>query len=320
VFRAGSLRLLHLAGISVYVHWSWLLVAVFQVQYRAGLAQEDSVLLPLYDSPRWYWIEYLSLFAIVLMHEFGHVLACRQVGGIADHIVLWPLGGIALARPPLRPGPLLWTVAAGPLVNVALLPVLGGLYLLAGHFDWATVNADLPLFLRALFWINVFLLGFNLIPVYPMDGGQILHALLWFAIGRADSLLIVSIMGIVIGSLMLPLTLILGPLWCLMAVFLVYVAYAGFRQSRVLARVLNGPRRAEAACPSCGVSPLVGNFWVCDECGTRFDIFHCRAQCPGCGKLFRTTRCPECYKECPIGEWFVVAAPHADSPDYAPRA
>src|SRR5215469_6462645 len=195
VFRAGSLRLLHLAGISVYVHWSWLLVAIFQVQIRAHLAQEDSV-LPMYDLPRWYWIEYLSLFAIVLMHEFGHVLACRQVGGIADHIVLWPLGGIALARPPLRPGPLLWTVAAGPLVNVALLPVLGGFCLLAGHFDWAAVNADLPLFLGAMFWINVGLLVFNLLPVYPMDGGQILQALLWFAFGRADSLLIVSIIGI----------------------------------------------------------------------------------------------------------------------------
>jgi len=313
-FRAGSLRLFRLAGIDVYLHWSWLLVAIFLVQYRIRLAQEGPGLLRQYESPRWYWIEYLSLFAIVLLHEFGHALACRQVGGFADHIVLWPLGGIALTRPPQRPGSLLWTIAAGPLVNVLLLPVLGGLALLAGHSDWAAINPDLPSFLGTLFWINLGLLIFNLMPVYPLDGGQILYALLWFLIGRADSLLIVSLLGMVVGSGMLLLTLRLGPLWCLMSVFIIYVAYAGFRQSRALARILSGPRRAEAACPSCGVSPLIGKYWTCDECGTRFDTFHCRAQCPGCGKLFRMTRCPECYKQYSIGEWFAEAAPAEPRP------
>ena len=78
-FRAGSLRLFRLAGIDVYLHWSWLLVAIFLVQYRIRLAQEGPGLLRQYESPRWYWIEYLSLFAIVLLHEFGHALAC-QIG------------------------------------------------------------------------------------------------------------------------------------------------------------------------------------------------------------------------------------------------
>jgi hypothetical protein len=232
---------------------------------------------------------------------------------------LWPLGGIALTRPPQRPGPLLWTIAAGPLVNVLLFPVLGGLALLADHSGWAAINPDLPSFLWALFWIDLFLLIFNLMPVYPLDGGQILYALLWFLIGRADSLLIVSLLGMVIGSGMLLLTLRLGPLWCLMSLFIIYVAYAGFRQSRALARILSGPRRAEAACPSCGVSPLIGKYWTCDECGTRFDTFHCHGQCPGCGKLFRTTPCPECYKPFPISAWFTVPAPHGDYPDYAPH-
>ena len=47
---------------------------------------------------------YLALFSIVLLHEFGHALACRQVGGKADQIVLWPLGGVAYVAPPPRPG------------------------------------------------------------------------------------------------------------------------------------------------------------------------------------------------------------------------
>ena len=77
-----------------------------------------------YSSITWNIIEYLSLFLIVMLHEFGHALACRQVGGEANRIVLWPLGGVAYVDPPPRPGATLWSIAAGPLVNVALLPIL----------------------------------------------------------------------------------------------------------------------------------------------------------------------------------------------------
>ena len=56
----------------------------------------------------------------MLTHEFGHALACRSVGGTADNIMLWPLGGVAYVNPPQRPGATLWSIAAGPLVNVAL--------------------------------------------------------------------------------------------------------------------------------------------------------------------------------------------------------
>ena len=66
-------------------------------------------------------LEYLALFGIVLLHEFGHALACRQVGGTADRIMLWPLGGVAYVNPPSRPGATLWSLAAGPLVNVAAI-------------------------------------------------------------------------------------------------------------------------------------------------------------------------------------------------------
>ena len=79
-----------------------------------------------YSSLVWNVLEYLALFAIVLLHEFGHALACRQVGGKANQIVLWPLGGVAYVAPPPRPGATLWSIAAGPLVNVALAPVLIG--------------------------------------------------------------------------------------------------------------------------------------------------------------------------------------------------
>ena len=100
---AGSIRLFAVAGISVHVHWSWLVVAYFEIQLRTNT----------YTSQVWNIAEYLTLFGIVLLHEFGHALACRQVGGRANDIVLWPLGGIAFVSPPVRPGAVLWSIAAG---------------------------------------------------------------------------------------------------------------------------------------------------------------------------------------------------------------
>src|SRR5205085_1678760 len=109
----GTIRLFKFSGIHVYLHFSWFLIAAYQfTRSRAA-----------YDSAAFAAIEYLALFVIVLLHEFGHSLACRQTGGTADQIVLWPLGGIAFVNPPRRPGAVLWSIAAGPLVNVVLLPV-----------------------------------------------------------------------------------------------------------------------------------------------------------------------------------------------------
>src|ERR1017187_6332129 len=111
--RQGSFRLFRFAGIDVFLHWSWFLIAAYATTRTS-----------LYSSPVWNVLEYLSLFLIVLMHEFGHALACRSVGGQANQIVLWPLGGVAYVSPPQRPGAMLWSIAAGPLVNVVLAPVL----------------------------------------------------------------------------------------------------------------------------------------------------------------------------------------------------
>jgi Zn-dependent protease len=123
--QAGSFRLFHFAGINVHLHWSWFLVAVYQLSSRNGG----------YTSPVWNAVEYLALFGIVLLHEFGHALACRQVGGQAELIVLWPLGGVAYVNPPARPGATLWSIAAGPLVNVGLAIILSGVLMAAKSWE-----------------------------------------------------------------------------------------------------------------------------------------------------------------------------------------
>src|SRR6202140_752237 len=123
----GSIRLFRFSGIDVFLHWSWFVVAAYEIQTRKGS----------YSSVTWNVLEYLALFLIVLVHEFGHALACRQVGGSANQIVLWPLGGVAYVDPPPRPGATLWSIAAGPLVNVILVPILSALGMLSQSLGWA---------------------------------------------------------------------------------------------------------------------------------------------------------------------------------------
>jgi len=148
-----------------------------------------------YSSLVWPVLEYLALFLIVLLHEYGHALACRQVGGKAKKIVLWPFGGAAYIAPPMRPGATLWSMAAGPLVNVALLAAFSLAALLSQFLGWANTMPNASTFVRTVWIINMGLLTFNLLPIYPLDGGQILRSLLWFVLGRARSLMAAVVIG-----------------------------------------------------------------------------------------------------------------------------
>jgi len=290
----GAIRLFRLAGIDVFLHWSWFVVAFFEVTERTTQ----------YRSMAWNAAEYLALFAIVTLHEFGHALACRQVGGRADTIVLWPLGGVAYVDPPQRPGATLWSLAAGPLVNVALTPVLVALLIAARSADLAETAPDAVACLRTVAYINVGLLLFNLLPVYPLDGGQILRSLLWYVLGRARSLTVASGIGFLGVLGLLALAVAAGSVWFgILAVFVGLSCWRGFQQARALARLARLPRRAGVSCPSCGTAPPVGMFWACGRCRARFDTFDTGATCPGCGAAFATTRCVDCGRSSPLAEW-----------------
>ncbi len=212
-------------GIDVLLHWSWFLVALIQVRFTE-----------LFNGVYWHVATYLALFGIVLLHEFGHALACRSVGGQADTIVLWPLGGIAFVRPPARPGAVLWSIAAGPLVNVLLVPItLLAYYAVSyGAADGISFSqmSDVQRMMLAIFMINLGILFFNMLPVYPLDGGQILQSLLWFVMGRAKSLRVVTVIGLSAALVGGVIALSFGHLWLvLMAAFIGWQSWVGYRAS-----------------------------------------------------------------------------------------
>lgn len=290
--RQGSLRLFSYSGITVFLHWSWFLVAMYEINARRGG----------YSSVSWNVAEYLALFLIVMLHEFGHALACRQVGGTANLIVLWPFGGVAYVNPPPRPGATLWSLAAGPLVNVALLPVIFAVGMLANSA--AQTVPDAPRFINAVLWINVVLLVFNMLPIYPLDGGQILRSLLWFVIGRARSLWVATIVGFIGIPLFLLFAWWQHSAWLgLLAVFLLLNCWGGLQQARALSQIAKLPRREGFACPRCKTAPPLGAYWKCARCGQSFDMFATGAICPHCSAQFNVTGCLDCGGATAIAEW-----------------
>jgi Zn-dependent protease len=301
----GSIRLFRAAGIDLYLHWSWFLVAYYQISVRAGR----------YTSLTWNVLEYLALFCIVLLHEFGHSLACRQVGGRADRIVLWPLGGVAYVDPPQRPGATLWSIAAGPLVNVALIPVLLLLVTFAQASGLAQTMPDAFRLLRTVAFINIGILIFNLLPIYPLDGGQILRSLLWFPFGRAWSLMIATIAGFIGVAGLFLLAVVEQSTWIgILAVFILLNCWRGLRNAVSLVRAARMPRREGFACPACRTAPPAGPVWTCARCQTLFDIFEAQAVCPGCGGVYIAMSCLNCGTGSPIHAWTLSTSTQDLSP------
>ena len=171
--RNWSLRLGRIAGIDVYVHATFFMVIawialVYWNEHHDVAAVVDGVGY------------ILTLFACVVLHEFGHALTAARYGIRTRDITLLPIGGVArLERMPDVPVQELWVALAGPAVNVVIALLLFGWLRISG--SWETVErvgVATGGFLERIMIANVTLVGFNLLPAFPMDGGRALRALL----------------------------------------------------------------------------------------------------------------------------------------------
>ncbi len=168
-----SWRLGRFAGIAVYMHPTFLLLLAFVAwqHWRIGhsLAAMASGVAFI-----------LALFGCVVLHEFGHALTARRFGIRTKDITLLPIGGVArLERMPDDPVQELWVALAGPAVNVVIAAVLYAWLSAASAFaPIEQVDVVQGPFLERLMLVNVFLVAFNMLPAFPMDGGRVVRALL----------------------------------------------------------------------------------------------------------------------------------------------
>ena len=198
-----SFRIARLFGVDVKVHVTFVLLLGIQAILGYQAAGPEGLLLA---------FRTLLVFGCVVLHEFGHILTARRFGIQTRDVVLLPIGGVArLERLPDRPREELLIAVAGPAVNLVLGLLLGA-YLAARGVPmltflgsaipaalFGTTGGPDPLMTAPLPWflllVNVLLLGFNLLPAYPMDGGRVLRALLATRLGHVRATRIAATVG-----------------------------------------------------------------------------------------------------------------------------
>ncbi len=166
-------KLGNFAGIDVFVHATFLILIgwvgySYWLQYRSLAKVAEGILF------------ILALFLCVVLHEYGHALTARKYGIKTRDITLYPIGGVArLERMPDKPIEELWVALMGPAVNLVIAAVLFAyLFFSGGLVPITHLTIASGSFLTRLMTLNIWLVLFNLIPAFPMDGGRVLRALL----------------------------------------------------------------------------------------------------------------------------------------------
>ncbi|MDU8944930.1 site-2 protease family protein [Ovoidimarina sediminis] len=188
----------------------------------------------------------LALFSCVVAHEFGHALMARRFGIRTPDITLLPIGGMArLERMPEKPGQEIAVALAGPAVNVAIWAILAiGLGARTELAALGSLEDPATGFLSRLAAVNLFLVLFNMIPAFPMDGGRVLRALLATRLDRVRATQIAARAGQVIAFLFGFLGLTTGNvLLLLIAVFVFMAAAAESSDVALHARTHDVPAR-----------------------------------------------------------------------------
>lgn len=186
-----SIPFTRIAGIMVRIHLLFIIFMIGEIGNAAKLGGSFALEM---------FIMQIMLFSIVLLHELGHCFAARSVGGSAEEVLLWPLGGLATVSHPHNPWASFITTAGGPAVNLVLFLVSGMMLLVMGYWPpfnpiwgpWGSISQvggdpvsimQLPWYITwtiRFFFMNWFLFWFNVLCVgFPLDGGRLLQAALW---------------------------------------------------------------------------------------------------------------------------------------------
>lgn len=215
-----SWKIAEVAGIGVYVHWSFLILPLLiggsALSSGAGVAGAIQSVLFVF-----------AIFGCVVLHELGHALTARRFGIGTRSITLLPIGGVAsLDRMPKNPLHELAVAVAGPAVNVVIAGLLFLVLMGTGMVNlMLNEKAIHDQFLVQLLWANIALVIFNMLPAFPMDGGRVLRSLLATSISHARATRIAATVGQIMAMLF-ALVGILSGYWMLVFVA-AFVFFAG---------------------------------------------------------------------------------------------
>jgi len=172
----SQIKLGRVFGIEIGLHYSWFLIALLIAlsltsQFHASNPKlTDGVVLAMAIGTA------LLFFVSLLLHELAHSVVAKSNGLPVKEITLFALGGVSqIEKNPESAKLEFWMAFVGPLTSAAI----GGLCLLASRVFGGPM-------LLWLGYINLSLAVFNLIPGYPLDGGRVLRALIWWKTGNAD--------------------------------------------------------------------------------------------------------------------------------------
>lgn len=171
-------------GIKISIHWTFLLLIAWIViiDIQQGLNTQQILLSILFI---------LTLFVCVTLHELGHAVTAQRYGSEVHSITLLPIGGMANIKDmPEKPGQELVVSIAGLIVNVVIAGIIWAFLSIGGGINLQEMNFRAITgqnFFVMLMFVNLFVVAFNLIPAFPMDGGRVLRAALSFKMDKVTA-------------------------------------------------------------------------------------------------------------------------------------
>jgi Zn-dependent protease len=276
-------------GVPLSIHWSLILLMAWLLW---GRSMEEAL---------WALAFFAAVYALVILHELGHVYMTRRRGLAAKEIILWPFGGVAISEALVDWRNELCVSGTGPAVNVILGPVLFLLWYAFGYWR----GGEISRFLWSVAWMNVYLLLLNILPIWPLDGGKVAFAALRSRLGHTRSRLVSALTGMV----------------CIVAA----LAFAWYSRDYVLhflllillginvgqlpwcAAMMANERRhgflEDAKCPHCGSRALAATTGTCEFCGVSCNLLVNEGRCWNCQQEGREITCPYCRQASAVAAW-----------------
>lgn len=245
---AHRLPLFKLLGFQVWVDWSWLILALLITWSLATgvfpALVEDEL------TPAAFWVMgaagALGLFISIILHELGHSVVARRFGMQMRGITLFIFGGVAemTDEPPSAKAEFFMAIG-GPIVSVIIGIVMIGITGIGVSMDWPVPVSSVTGWLG---WINLLLAAFNMLPAFPLDGGRVLRAVLWYSkndlrwatritsnIGAGFGMLLIAL-----GALSLVFGNTIGGIWWIILGLFVRGAARSSYQQVLIRRSLEG--------------------------------------------------------------------------------